>query len=70
MGKKISMVQPRPANPDMLKLLKLLKLMGNNRAYTVISRGGSMTRPTWVIHFEGDKGPTKISLQGDKTKSV
>ena len=60
MSKKTSMVQPKPANPDLLELLELLRLMGNNRAYTVISHDDN----TWVVHFEGDVEHMTITKQG------
>ena len=60
MARKTTMVQPKPANPDLLELLKLLELMGNNRAYTVINHDDN----TWVVHFEGDTDHTIITIKG------
>jgi hypothetical protein len=73
---KIAMVQPKPrvpsgtprvpsgkpAKPDQMKLIKILELIGNDRAYTVLSHIGK----TWVIQFKGDAGPTTITINGDK----
>ena len=60
MARKTTMVQPKPANPDLLELLKLLELMGNNRAYTVINHDYKK----WVVHFEGDTDHTIITIKG------
>ena len=59
---KVAMVQNKPAIPDQFKLIKLLELIGNDRAYTVISHKGN----TWVLHFEGDYDHTIITLEGEK----
>jgi hypothetical protein len=72
MVKKIAMVQPKPVGADgirpdgkrpttdALDLIKILELMHNNRAYTVISHEGN----TWVVHFEGDVEHMTITKQG------
>jgi hypothetical protein len=51
----------KPAKPDQMKLIKVLELLGNDRAYTVISQVGK----TWLIQFEGDVGPTTITFEGE-----
>jgi hypothetical protein len=59
MARKVAMVQPRPKAPD---LFELLELIGNDRAFTVISHKVN----TWVIHFEGDDKPKNIIFDGDR----
>jgi len=46
---------------DRPSLEDILKKLGNNRAYTVISRGDSKGSPYWVVHFEGDAAPKIIT---------
>lgn len=62
----LAMVKPIPRVPSgppvgarhvLPTLESILKKLGNNRAYTVISHKGS----TWVVHFEGDAVPTTIT---------
>jgi hypothetical protein len=50
----------KPAKPRTLD--ELLKLIKNDRAYTVLKHTGN----TWIIQFEGDPGPKTISIEGDK----
>jgi hypothetical protein len=52
----------KPATSDQMKLIKVLDLIGNDRAYTVISQAGKI----WTIQFEGDAGPTTITFDGEK----
>ena len=64
MAKKTAMVQPPPSrvvvrNPPSLE--DILKRLGNNRAYTVISHKDNV----WLVHFEGDTAPKTIT-SGDK----
>jgi hypothetical protein len=66
MAKKTALVQPKPAIPDHLKLIKALELIGNDRAYTTISQKGN----TWEIQFEGDEHSTVITFEGEKTKII
>jgi hypothetical protein len=63
MTKKRAMVQPAPIVPGTaLKLAMALKIIGNDRAYTVISIKGN----TWTVHFEGDTEPKTIIFEGEK----
>lgn len=60
-----AMVKPRPIQPKLAKprtLDELLKLIKNDRAYTVLKHTGN----TWIIQFEGDPGPKTIVIEGDK----
>ena len=59
MAKKTAMVQPTPVGPVRKSptLEQILKRLGNDRAYTVISHKGN----TWLVHFEGDTKPTTIT---------
>jgi hypothetical protein len=54
----------KPAKPRTLD--ELLKLIKNDRAYTVIKHTGN----TWIIQFEGDPGPMTIGIEGDKLTKV
>jgi len=67
--KKIAMVQPRPAsNEDLpifadlalkLKLIKTLRLLKNDRSYTVLEY-----HQNWAsVHFEGDLEPQTITYR-------
>ena len=67
--KKIAMVQPRPAsNEDLpifadlalkLKLIKTLRLLKNDRSYTVLEY-----HQNWAsVHFEGDQEPKTITYR-------
>ena len=59
----LAMVKPPPnkrtvgAKHAVPTLEHILKQLGNDRAYTVISHKGN----TWVIHFEGDAAPKTIT---------
>ncbi len=67
--KKKAMVQPAPGRPDELpifadpelehKLIKTLKALKNDRAYTVLEY-----HPSWAsVHFEGDTDPKTITYK-------
>jgi hypothetical protein len=61
--RKISMVQPPPSKPlPSLTLEEILKLAGNNRAYTVIESHGHI----WKVHFEGDTKPSLVDMEDGK----
>jgi hypothetical protein len=63
MAKKRAMVQPAPKVPgSAAKLAVALQIIGNDRAYTVISVKGN----TWTVHFEGDSEPKIIVFEGEK----
>ena len=75
MAKKQAMVAPVPRSPGKKQiksrsLAEALFLLGNDRAYTVISRGDSDGSPYWVIHFEGDTQPITITLEGEKPEII
>lgn len=68
-SRKIAMVQPRPAsNQDLpifadlalkLRLIKTLRLLKNNRAYTVLEY-----HQNWAsVHFEGDQDPKVVTYR-------
>lgn len=60
-----AMVKPPPVGAvlrdsplcDRPSLEAILKKRGNDRAYTLISHEAD----SWVVHFEGDASPTKIT---------
>ncbi len=69
MSKKKSMVQPPPGRSEDLpifadlhlvaKLLRTLRFMQNNRAYTVLEY-----HATWAsVHFEGDLEPRVVTYR-------
>ena len=67
----IAMVQPAPrvpsGKPDQplgttVQLAKLLQMIGNDRAYTVINHEGNV----WTLMFEGDYAPTVLRFEGEK----
>jgi hypothetical protein len=60
---RVSMVAPVPAKPAApLHLEDILKLLGNDRAYTVI-----ITKPnSFKVHFEGDYKVSTIKLVNGK----
>jgi len=68
--KKVAMVAPVPQTsdhtvirgPSSARLAVALKILGNDRAYTVISIKGN----TWTVHFEGDTEPKVIVFEDDK----
>jgi hypothetical protein len=69
--KKVAMVTPVPQTGDRpiirgpgsaAKLAMALQIIGNDRAYTVISVKGN----TWTVHFEGDSEPKIIVFEGEK----
>jgi hypothetical protein len=65
MAKKTALVQPPPAKPDRVELLAmLLKQIGNDRAYTVITEGANL----YVIHFAGDDKPKTFTFSDGKWK--
>ena len=75
MAKKTAMVAPVPRSPSKKpvkprSLEEMLFLLGNDRAYTVISSGDSKGSPYWVIHFEGDTEPITITLEGEKPEII
>ncbi len=56
-SKKVAMVQPVPAKPAIkLDLVAVLLKLGNDRAYTLLDDKPGY----WLVHFEGDREPTKI----------
>jgi hypothetical protein len=63
MTKKKALVKPKPASPEMAAILELL---GEDRAYTIIRKSDKV----WIIHFEGDTGPTTITLEGEKPEII
>jgi hypothetical protein len=59
----VAMVQPAPKEPgSAIKLAMALQILGNDRAYTVISVKGN----TWTVHFEGDSEPKIITFEDEK----
>jgi D-alanyl-D-alanine carboxypeptidase len=60
---RLAMVAPPPAKPSkVLSLAEILKLLGNDRAYTVI-----ISKPnSFKIHFEGDRTMSTIKLVNGK----
>lgn len=68
--KKVAMLAPVPkfsdrpviSGPSSARLAVALSIIGNDRAYTVLSIKGN----TWVVHFEGDTTPKIITFESDK----
>jgi hypothetical protein len=63
-SKKVTMVAPPPAKP--LDLTVLLRLLGNDRPYTIIATAVDH----WIVHFNGDTKPSAIMQVGGKWKIV
>ena len=61
--RKTAMVAPPPAKLlPTFTLEEILKLAGNDRAYTVIMSHGHI----WKVHFEGDYKPSLVSMEKGK----
>ena len=64
---RIAMVAPPPAKPlPSFTLEEILKLAGNNRAYTVLASHGHI----WKVHFEGDLVPSLVNMEKGKPTIV
>jgi len=64
---KVAMVAPPPAKPlPSFTLEEILKLAGNNRAYTVLASHGHI----WKVHFEGDLVPSLVNMEKGKPTIV
>jgi precorrin-6B methylase 1 len=67
MTRKKAMVQPAPMVPgSAARLAMALQIIGNDRAYTVVSIKGN----TSTVHFEGDTEPKVIVFEGDKPEII
>ena len=62
----LAMVAPVPSRParnaPLMQLEDILKLLGNDRSYTVIISNPHI----WKIHFEGDRTMSTIKLVNGK----